>query len=134
MSVAETTRFSGVAGRVLWGTMSMRSLVTGVLLGLTILVSNWVLITAQAASFTTPLNHVLFAFVVARFVLNGQFGEWEGSVFSGAGGSWVDVLQVGIRYLVLNFVWLLPLILIGLRPEMGPAMMAKKMTESRPIM
>jgi hypothetical protein len=107
--------------------MSMRSLVTGVLLGLTILVSNWVLITAQAASFTTPLNHLLFAFVVARFVLNGQFGEWEGSVFSGAGGSWVDVLQVGIRYLVLNFVWLLPLILIGLRPEMGPAMMTKKM-------
>lgn len=127
MSVAETTRFSGVAGRVLWGTLSMRSLVTGVLLGLTILVSNWVLITAQAASFTTPINHFLFAFVVARFVLNGQFGEWEGSVFSGAGGSWVDVMQVGIRYLVLTFVWLLPLILVGLRPEMGPAMMTEKM-------
>jgi hypothetical protein len=127
MSATETTQFSGVAGRVLWGTMSMRSMVTGVLLGLTILVSNWVLITAQAPSFITPFNHFLFAFVVARFVLNGQFGEWEGSVFSGAGGSWVDVLQVGIRYLVLNFVWLLPLILIGLRPEMGPAMVSKKM-------
>jgi hypothetical protein len=127
MSVAETTQFSGVAGRVLWGTMSLRSLVTGVLLGLTILVSNWVLIVAQAASFTTPLNHIVFAFVVARFVLNGQFGEWEGSVFSGAGGSWVDVIQVGIRYLVLNFVWLLPLILIGLRPEAGPAMMTQRM-------
>jgi hypothetical protein len=128
MSVAETTQFSGVAGRVLWGTMSMRSLVTGVLLGLTILISNWVLIVADAASFTTPLNHLVFAFVVARFVLNGQFGEWEGSVFSGAGGSWVDVIQVGIRYLTLTFVWLLPLIFIGLRPEISPAaMMTPKM-------
>ena len=127
MTVADTTRFSGGAGRGLWGTMSLRSLVTGVLLGLTMLVSNWVLIVAHAASFTTPLNHIIFAFVVARFVLNGQFGEWEGSVFSGAGGSWVDVLLVGIRYLVLNFVWLLPLIFIGLRPEIGPAMMTQKM-------
>jgi hypothetical protein len=127
MSVAETTQFSGVTGRVLWGTMSLRSLVTGVILGLTILISNWVFIVAHAASFATPFNHVLFAFVVARFVLNGQFGEWEGSIFSGAGGSWVDVLQVGIRYLVLNFLWLLPLIFAGLHPEMGPAMMTRKM-------
>ena len=127
MTDQETTQFSGVAGRVLWGTMSIRSLVTGVLLGLTIMFSNWVLFEAHAPAFTTPLNQVIFAFVVARFVLNGQFGEWQGSIISGAGGSWVDVIQVAMRYLALTFVWLLPLILVGLRPDVGPAMMSQKM-------
>jgi hypothetical protein len=127
MTDQETTQFSGVAGRVLWGTMSIRSLVTGVLLGLAIMFSNWVLFEAHAPAFTTVLNQVIFAFVVARFVLNGQFGEWQGSIISGAGGSSVDVIQVAVRYLALTFLWLLPLILIGLRPEAGPAMMSQKM-------
>jgi hypothetical protein len=127
MTDQETTQFSGVTGRVLWGTMSIRSLVTGVLLGLAIMFSNWVLFEAHAPAFTTPLNQVIFAFVVARFVLNGQFGEWQGSIISASGGSWVDVIQVAVRYLALTFLWLLPLILIGLRPEAGPAMMSQKM-------
>ena len=56
----ETTRFSGVAGRVLWGTLSLQSMLTGVLLGLTIIVSNWVLTLADAPAPQSGLRLAIF--------------------------------------------------------------------------
>jgi hypothetical protein len=124
---ARTTPFAGAAGRVLGGTLSLGSLLTGLVLGFVLVVSNWVLIEAHAAAFATSLNHVLFAFVVARFVLNGLYGEWRGGLFSSAGGSWVEVIQVALRYLALTLVWLLPMILFVPSPEqLGPSLLERR--------
>jgi hypothetical protein len=125
----ETSVFAGAAGRVLWGALSVRSLISGLALGFFLLVGDGMLIYAGAHAFVTPFSQIVIALALARFVLNGQFGEWKGSLFSGVGGDWTAVLLVAARYLALTFLWLLPLMLLGLRVEqaaMGPAMMGDK--------
>jgi len=123
------TRFAGAVGQLLWGALSVRSLISGLALGSVLIVGDGVLIYAGAQTFVTPFTQIVVALALARFVLNGQFGEWEGSLFSGVGGDWTTVLSVAVRYLLLTFIWLLPLMLFGLRIEqaaMGPAMIGGK--------
>ena len=57
----------------------------------------------------------MLALVLARFALNGRFGEWGGTLFSEQGGSWLDVAAVTARYLALTAVWFVPLYLLGWR-------------------
>jgi hypothetical protein len=57
------------------------------------------------------------AVALARFALNGLFGEWDGSIFSDAGGPWSEVGQVALRYLTMSSIWMLPLVAIMLRME-----------------
>jgi len=92
----------------------VRNLFAGLALGGAIFVTNSMLIFADATPMTTLVNHVLLALLVSRFVLNGQYGEWQGSFISNVGGSWVDVAQVAGRFLALNALWLLPMMLSGL--------------------
>ena len=111
------TQFGGAAGRILWGALSVRSMATGVVLGLALLVGNWVLVMADAEGATTLFSQAVIALALARFLVNGQFGEWQGTIFSSAGGPWSSVLLVALRYLALTSIWLLPLMFLGLRPE-----------------
>lgn len=116
----ETSRFSGTVGRVLWGSVSPITLLSGILVGMVLLVGDYILFAAQAPTFATPFNQIVLAFALARYALNGQYGEWRGSIFSGVGGSWVEVMLIAARFLALTFVWLLPLILLGLSPDIEP--------------
>jgi len=117
MRQGEITEYGGVCGRVLWGTISAGSLSSGLLVGLALLVGNATFIAAEADAFTTPFTQIVIALALARFVINGQYGEWEGSIISGAGGPWSTVLTVAVRYMTLTLVWLAPLLLLGLRPQ-----------------
>lgn len=125
MGETQTTLFGGVAGRVLWGTLSVRNLIAGIALGGAMFVTNAMLIFAGAAPMTLLVNHALLALLVSRFVLNGQYGEWQGSFLSNVGGSWVDVAQVAGRFLAMNALWLLPLMLSGLGPTSLESGMAR---------
>ena len=120
------TEFGGVAGRVLRKSISGSSLVTGIVLGIVLLVGDWVLIMARAPEATIPFNQFVMALGLARFALNGLYGEWNGTVFSGAGGPWSSVGLITIRYLALTALWLVPLFFLAPRPEqamaMGPGM------------
>ena len=55
----------------------------------------------------------MVALALARFAVNGLYGEWRGTVFSSAGGPWSRVGLVALRYLALSCVWLLPMVIIG---------------------
>jgi len=120
------TEFGGVAGQVLRKSISGSSLVTGIVLGIVLLVGDWVLIMARAPEITIPFNQLVMALALARFALNGLYGEWNGTVFSGAGGPWSTVGLITIRYLALTAVWLVPMFFLVPRPEqamaMGPGM------------
>ena len=113
----EVSLFGGAAGRVLWGTVSLHSLITGLALGFVLAVGNGVLFYAKAHILVTPFTQVVLAFALARFVLNGQYGEWRGSFLSGAGGTWATVSVVASRYLLLTCLWVVPMMLLGLRIE-----------------
>jgi hypothetical protein len=120
----EVSSFGGAAGRIFWGAVSVHSLLTGTALGFVLFLGNSILIYAGAHLLVTLFTQVIFALALARFVLNGQFGEWEGSIFSDVGGSWSSVCLVAARYLVLTMIWLLPLMLFGLRIEQATLSLA----------
>ena len=117
------TEFGGVAGRVLLKSISGSSFVTGIVLGLFLLVGDWALMMAQAPEMTMPFNQVVLAAALARFALNGLYGEWNGTVFSSVGGSLGQVALISGRYLALTAIWLVPTFLLAPRPD-DAAMMA----------
>ena len=66
---------------------------------------------------------------MSRFAVNGNYGEWSGSIFSTAGGSWFHVSFVAIRFLFLTGLWLIPMMIFGAVPG-EEAMAAMMMTGS----
>jgi hypothetical protein len=129
MQQEKLTEFSGVAGRVLQQSVSSASLITGIVLGFSLIVGNWVLVMIRAPEATVPFNQIVLALALARFAVNGLFGEWSGTLFSCSGGSWFHAGAVAVRYLALTALWLVPLMLLGSMPEqamMGPAMFSDK--------
>ena len=88
------TEFSGVAGRILQKSVSGSSLITGFVLGFVLVVGDWVLIMANTPGATVPFNQIVVALALARFGVNGLYGEWNGTVFSSSGGPWSVVVVV----------------------------------------
>jgi hypothetical protein len=115
MQAERWSEFSGVAGRVLGGSISGASLISGMVLGFVLLVGDWALVLGGAQQMVMPFSLILLAFVLARFAINGLYGEWNGTVFSDVGGPWTVVGAVALRYLALTFIWYAPLALIGLK-------------------
>jgi hypothetical protein len=113
MSAEQITDFSGISGRVLRESVSFGSFVTGLVLSFIVFVGGFVATFSDTPQMLTPLMQVVMALALARFALNGMYGEWTGTLFSGKGGSWSAVLLVALRYLFLTLLWLLPLILAG---------------------
>lgn len=121
MKREEWSEFGGVAGRLVTGSISGGSLVSGIVLGLGLLFVDWMLVFANASGMIMPFNLVVLALVLARFAVNGQYGEWSGTVFSGAGGPWTVVGAVALRYMALTFIWYMPLTLIGMKVVQVPS-------------
>jgi hypothetical protein len=121
MKSEEWSEFGGVAGRLVTGSISGGSLVSGIVLGLGLLFVDWMLVFANASAMIMPFNLIVLALVLARFAVNGLYGEWSGTVFSGAGGPWTVVGAVALRYMALTFIWYMPLALIGMKVVQPPA-------------
>jgi len=109
--------FGGVAGRVLKGSLSVGPLVSGLVLlsGLGMLGYMFHAVDAPDVYFALVQGTIVLA--LSRFALNGQAGEWEGTLFSSRGGSMFDAARVALRYGTLMLVWLLPVLLLGWRPQ-----------------
>jgi hypothetical protein len=113
MDEVRISPFGGIAGRVLRDSMSVGALVTGGAIGVILLAEWYVLGYAGSMAAAHIVAQLVIAVALARFALNGMAGEYRGTVFSGAGGSWGTVLAVAGRYMVLNLMWAAPLVLIA---------------------
>ena len=82
-----------------------------------------VLMFLNAPSVAVFVIQILMAVAMARFALNGLSGEWDGTLFSTAGGSWGQVAVVTGRYLFVTFAWLVPVFFLGLKNMSDPQMM-----------
>ncbi|HET9233756.1 MAG TPA: tetratricopeptide repeat protein [Candidatus Eisenbacteria bacterium] len=109
--------FGGVAGRVLQGTLSVGPLFSGFVVITSLGLLGYVLREGNARNAFLIVSQLSVVMVLSRFARNGLAGEWDGTIFSSQGGSWQDTTAVAFRYLVLNLVWLLPVLLLGWRPE-----------------
>lgn len=123
MSGEQLTEFTGIVGRVLTRSISGGSLVSGIVLGLALLAGVLVLVMAGSPGAASPFAQSIMALALARFAVNGRFGEWGGSLFSSAGGPWSDVSLIAVRYLTLTFIWLLPVMALTLKVGSNPEMM-----------
>jgi len=130
MQREQWSEFSGVAGRLVTGSISGASLISGMVLGLGLLAVDGALAFAGADAMIMPFNLIVLSFVLARYAVNGLYGEWSGSIFSAAGGPWTIVGTVALRYMALTFAWYMPLALIGMKfaqPPSGAPMTALPM-------
>lgn len=114
MEQRDLTEFSGVVGAVVRGSISLTSAVTGFVLGVALIFTGLVFGLVGAPLMGQLLAQVILALFLARFAVNGIYGEYGGTVFSTAGGSWAQVTQVALRYIALTAVWLLPVVLLGM--------------------
>lgn len=117
--------YGGVSGRVLREAMSGASLVTGLSLIICLGTLSYIMAKFHAEDAFAAFLHLTVIAVLARFAVNGYAGEWGGTVFSGRGGTWMETGAVGLRYLALSLVWLLPALLLGWRPETVNAAMGE---------
>jgi hypothetical protein len=109
--------YGGVSGRVLREAMSGASLVTGLSLIISLGTLSYIMSKFHADDAFAVLLHLVVIGALARFAVNGYAGEWGGTVFSSRGGTWMETGSVGLRYLALSLVWLLPAVLLGWRPD-----------------
>jgi len=114
MDDTRVSAFGGIMGRVLRDSMSIGTAITGVILGLILLAFGFILGLVGASSLGMLFGQIVVAVALARFALNGMSGEWRGTILSTAGGSWPMALVVAGRYIVLNLLWVAPLLLLGM--------------------
>ena len=111
-----TSRYGGIAGRVLREAMTPGTFLTG--LAVAVPAGVIAVISGKTESGVSPtvLVQLIAVFALARIALNGYAGQWRGTVFSKIGGSDFDVVAVSFRFLLLSACWLIPLYLLGFRP------------------
>ncbi len=107
--------YGGVAGKVLREALSGATVLTGGTLVLVLGLGGFILHRLGGQGADVVFGQMVLALVLARFALNGRFGEWGGTLFSDRGGSWLEVAAVTARYLALTAVWFVPLYLLGWR-------------------
>lgn len=110
----EYTEFSGISGRVLRGSFSFGTMLSGVALTI-VLFSGWYFFIRWGMEAAATLySEFVIALALARYAMNGLYGEWQGTIFSAAGGPWTRAVAVAGRYLLLTALWLVPLLVVGL--------------------
>jgi len=125
MNDSGVTTFGGIVGRVLRDATTFGTAITAFILGATVVAVSLIFTFIGNRPLAQILVQVVVALALARFALNGLSGEFRGTILSTAGGSWVQVLMVAARYLVLNLLWMAPMVLVlwqavsGASPENG---------------
>ncbi len=123
MEHRKLSEFSGVVGQIIRETFSWKTLFTGIVLGFIMVFNMVALMFLKAPNVAVFVIQILMAAAMARFALNGLSGEWNGTLFSTAGGSWGQVAVVTGRYLFVTFAWLVPVFFLGLKNMSDPQMM-----------
>jgi hypothetical protein len=108
--------FGGIAGRVLRGTLSAGTFLSGFTLVFILAILSIMLRQFTEGNIQALLVQIGVAVALARFATNGLAGEWGGTIYSTRGGSWLDALRVAFRFSTLSSVWLAPVLLLGWRP------------------
>jgi hypothetical protein len=116
MAAIQLSGFGGIAGRVLKEATAGSSFLTGLVMLIALFLADWFFGQTGADAISTPVLHLMWAAALVRFGLNGFQGEWSGSVFSTAGGSWTEVGAVTARYMALTAVWVIPMALLDVDP------------------
>ncbi|ANM30056.1 hypothetical protein ABI59_11450 [Acidobacteria bacterium Mor1] len=119
-----STEFSGVAGRVLRGTFSFGTFLTGFLAFVPMVALGFVSTLTGATNFMSLAVQAVWSLVLARYALNGLHGEFSGWLFSSRGGSWLDAGVVGFRFAVLSLVYAVPPIILMAGSSAEPAAMS----------
>ena len=109
--------FGGVAGRVLKGSLSVGPLLSGLVLLSGLGMLGYMLHAVDAPNLYFVLVQITVVLALCRFALNGLAGEWEGTIFSSRGGSILNAALISLRYGTLTLIWLLPVLLLGWRPQ-----------------
>jgi hypothetical protein len=105
--------FGGTAGRLLRGATGPGSAFTGFVLGVGFLSVAFVCRLVHVDVIGQLLGQILMAIALGRFALNGYAGEDRGTILSTTGGSWPQALAVAGRYLTLQLLWVVPVLLLG---------------------
>ena len=105
--------FEGMAGRVLFGSLSLETLATGLALVAVAKTAERAALALGHPAVAPAVTAVLGALILARIALNGASGEWRGMLFSTAGGSLARGLGIAARFLILCALWFIPLKLFG---------------------
>ena len=109
--------FGGVTGRVLREAMSFQTMVTGLTLVISLGALGYIMSRFESGDAFMVLVQLATTVALARFALNGFCGEWSGTIFSGRGGTWYQVGVVALRFTALSCLWLIPLLILGWKPE-----------------
>jgi Flp pilus assembly protein TadD len=104
------TTFGGIVGRVLRDATSFGTAVTSFILGAIVVAVSFIFTFIGNEALAQILVQIIVAVALARFALNGLSGEFRGTILSTAGGSWALALMVAARYLVLNLLWMAPMV------------------------
>src|SRR5262245_2636892 len=106
----QVTAYGGIVGRVLRDATSLGTAVTSFILGAVVVAVIFIFSFIGNGLLAQILVQGVLALALARFALNGLSGEYRGTILSTAGGSWTTALMVAGRYLVLNLIWMAPLL------------------------
>lgn len=112
MQEDRVTAFGGVVGRVLRDATSFGTAVTAFILGAVVLTVTFIFTFIGNRPLAQILVQIVVAIALARFALNGLSGEFRGTILSTAGGSWGLAVVVAFRYLALNLIAIVPLLLM----------------------
>jgi len=119
--------FGGVAGRVLKGSLSLGPLFSGFILLSGLGMLGYMFRAVDQPDIYFALVQLIIVLALSRFARNGLAGEWEGTLFSSRGGSIREAVKVSLRYGTLTQVWLLPVLLLGWRPQAVTSAVAQLM-------
>src|SRR5262249_45338500 len=90
---------------------------SGICLGLVMLAGHYLLARAGHPKIAALYDQCVVTVALARFAGNGLAGEFRGTVFSNAGGSWSRALMVAARYGALCLIWIVPLGWLAMSPD-----------------
>jgi hypothetical protein len=112
METPEITPFGGVAGRIVRESLGFETFLSGIVLAFAAGLSAWWFRQFNADLPAALALHLFPLLFLARFALNGNDGEWRGTIFSSRGGGVLDVARVAGRQALLMVMWCLPLALL----------------------
>lgn len=105
--------YGGIAGHVLVESFSITTALTALILSGALGVVVLIAVSSRQPIIVSVGFPAVMSFAFARFALNGQAGEWQGSIISSAGGDWRQVAWVAGRFNLVMTAWSIPLVLLS---------------------
>lgn len=121
--------FGGRSGDVVGRAISPFALITGIALALLVGVSGWGLRKAGLEK----LAPVAAAVIVAGFLARAAVDAWDARWSAGRGVPFADFVPVALRYLTLQAILVVPLAIVGWRPELLVPLIVRGPDQSPPV-